>query len=197
MIDDNGMVEENATNIIGYARVSTREQDPHSQVTALNNAGASRIFVDHGASSKIVARPDWIECFNFLRAGDTLVVWALDRLAGTEIMAIEIIRELEGKGVHLRSLTEPEIDTTTPMGRALWGIVAVFAQLRVDNIRENTMRGLERARAEGRLGGRPSVLDDEKLAVAQELRGSGKSLREIGRLLGVSASTVSRYTQRN
>lgn len=186
--------EHNPANIVGYARVSTREQDPQSQVDALNKAGAFRVFVDHGESSRIAARPEWIRCLDALRPGDTLVVWALDRLAGTEVMAIEIIRELEDKGVHLRSLTEPEIDTTTAMGRALWGIVAVFAQLRVDNIRENTLRGLERARAEGRVGGRPSVMDDEKRAVAKQLRAEGKSLREIGRILGVSAATVSRVT---
>lgn len=85
-------------------------------------------------------------------------------------MAIQTITELHDRGVNIKSLTEPDIDTTTPMGRALFGIVAVFAQLRVDTIRDNTRRGLEHARAQGRLGGRPTVMTQERVTAAMQLR---------------------------
>ena len=139
-----------SANVVGYARVSTHEQDPGAQVEALRAAGAARVFVDHAQSSRRADRPQWLACLDYLRSGDTLVVWRLDRLAGTTTMAVEVINDLHERGVHIKSVTEPDIDTTTPMGRALFGIVAVFAQLRVDTIRENTRAGLARARAEGR-----------------------------------------------
>lgn len=116
---------------VGYARVSTREQNPEAQEAELCAAGATRVFVDRGESSRVKDRPQWIACLDYLRSGDTLVVRRLDRIAGSEKMAIETINDLAERGVNIRSLTEPDIDTTTPMGRALFGIVAVFAQLRV------------------------------------------------------------------
>ncbi|MDN5805425.1 MAG: recombinase family protein, partial [Microlunatus sp.] len=87
--------------------------------------GAGRVFVDHGESSRLRDRPQWIACLDYLRDGDTLVVRALDRIAGTTTMAIETISELHDRGINIKSLTEPDIDTTSPMGRALFGIVAV------------------------------------------------------------------------
>ncbi|GGO95523.1 recombinase family protein [Actinomyces gaoshouyii] len=120
------------TSIVGYARVSTREQNPAAQEAELRAAGAMRVFVDRGESSRVRDRPQWIACLDYLREGDTLVVRRLDRIAGSEKMAIETINDLAERGVNIRSLSEPDIDTTTPMGRALFGIVAVFAQLRVD-----------------------------------------------------------------
>lgn len=136
--------------VVGYARVSTREQNPAAQE-------AERVFVDHGESSRAADRPQWLACRDYLRGGDTLVFRALDRLAGSEVMAIEIVHDLIGQGVSIRSLTEPSlsIDTSSPMGQATVGIMAVFAQLRVDTILENTRRGLAYARAQGRVGGRP------------------------------------------
>ncbi|GAB2863584.1 recombinase family protein [Nocardioides pacificus] len=177
---------------VGYARVSTREQDPAAQERELAAAGAVRVFVDHGESSRLRDRPRWLACLEYMRAGDTLVVRSLDRLAGTTTMAIETINELHERGVNIKSLTEPDIDTTTPMGRALFGIVAVFAQLRVDTIRENTRRGLAHARAEGRVGGRPSVMSPERVEAAVRMRDQGQSLAHIAKVLGVGASSVSR-----
>ncbi|XHC90868.1 site-specific recombinase, DNA invertase, putative Pin (plasmid) [Leifsonia sp. P73] len=107
---------------------------------------------------------------DYLRAGDVLLVRRLDRLGGTERILIETLHELEDKGVDIKSLTEPVIDTTSPMGRALFGIVAVFAQLRVDTIRENTRLGLEYARAQGRVGGRPTVMTPERIEAARQMR---------------------------
>lgn len=176
--------------VVGYARVSTRSQNVDSQVDKLQAAGAHRVFVDVGETSRVRDRPEWKACLDYLRKGDTLMVYRLDRLAGSEKMAIETINELGERGINLKSLTEPEIDTTTPMGRALFGIVAVFAQLRVDTIRENTMRGLAYARSQGRMGGRPRVITPQKLEAIKAMRANGDSWRVIGAGLNVSPSTA-------
>ena len=180
------------TNIVGYARVSKRDQSPAAQEAELRAAGAIRVFVDHGESSRVTERPQWLACLDFLRDGDTLMVRRLDRIAGSETMAIQTISELHDRGINIKSLTEPDIDTTTPMGRALFGIVAVFAQLRVDTIRDNTKRGLAHARAEGRVGGRPSVMTPERIEQALRMRADGQSIVQIAKVLGVGKSSVSR-----
>lgn len=150
-------------SVIGYARVSTRDQNPSAQEAELKAAGAVRVFVDHGESSRVAERPQWVACLDYLRAGDTLLVRSLDRLAGTTTLALQTITDLGERGINIKSLTEPDIDTTTPMGRALFGIVAVFAQLRVDTSRENTRRGLAAARTQGRVGGRPTVMTPQRI----------------------------------
>ncbi len=181
-------------SIIGYARVSTREQNPEAQEAELRAAGADRVFVDHGESSRIADRPQWTACLDYLRPGDTLVIRALDRIAGTEQMAIEQIRDLGRRDVRLKSLTEPflDVDTSTPMGEAIVGIMAVLAQLRVATIRENTRRGLAHARAQGRVGGRPTVMTPERTEAAVRMRAEGKSIAHIASVLGVGKSSVSR-----
>lgn len=184
------------TNVVGYARVSKREQNPAAQEAELRAAGASRVFVDHGESSRIADRPQWRACLDYLREGDTLLVRRLDRLGGTERIIIETLHDLDRRGVNIKSLTEPMIDTTTPMGRALFGMVAVFAQLRVDTIRENTMRGLAHAKAQGRVGGRPSKMTPEKIAQAQRMRAENRSLDHIAAVLSVGKSTVARALSR-
>ncbi|WP_424449903.1 recombinase family protein [Microbacterium arborescens] len=180
------------TNVVGYARVSKREQNPAAQEAELRAAGASRVFVDHGESSRVTDRPQWLACLDYLREGDTLLVRRLDRLGGTERIIIETLHDLDRRGVNIKSLTEPMIDTTTPMGRALFGMVAVFAQLRVDTIRENTMRGLAHAKAQGRVGGRPPKMTPEKIHQAQRMRAEGASLDRIAAVLSVGKTTVAR-----
>lgn len=180
--------------IIGYARVSTRAQDTEAQVAALWEAGAERVFVDHGQSSRAIDRPQWLACCDHLRTGDTLVIRALDRVAGTEQMAIEVIRNLAKDDARLRSLTEPflDIDASTPMGEAITGIMAVLAQLHVATIRENTRRGLAHAKSQGRVGGRPTVMTPERVAAALQLRAQGNSNAHIARILGVGKTTIVR-----
>ena len=184
------------SNIIGYARVSTREQSAEAQEAELSAYGAVRVFTDRGESSRVADRPQWLACLDYLRSGDTLVIRKLDRIAGSEVMAIQTIAELHDRGVQIKSLTEPDIDTTTPMGRALFGFVAVLAQLRVDTIRENTQRGLTHARAQGRIGGRPSVMTAERVAAAVSMRSEEQSIATIARVLGVGASSVARALSR-
>lgn len=180
------------STVVGYARVSTRDQDPGAQVDELEAAGAERVFIDHGESSRNRRRPQWLACLDYLRSGDTLLVRRLDRIAGTTSLAIETINDLHERGVHIKSLTEPDIDTTSPMGRALFGIVAVFAQLRVDTIRENTRLGLERARRDGKTLGRPPVMTAARIAQAVRMRDEGEGVRAIAATLGVSKTSVSR-----
>lgn len=185
---------------IGYARVSTRDQSVEAQVAELETAGCVRVFIDHGQSSRREDRPDWRACLDYLRDGDLLVIRALDRIAGTEQMAIEQIRALAARGVRLRSLTEPflDIDPTTPMGEAMLGIMAVFAQLRISSIRENTRRGVEHARAQGRVGGRPTVMTPDKIREALRMRTeSNMSMRTIAGVLSVGEASVRRALARH
>lgn len=184
------------TQQIGYARVSTGEQSAATQVDALRAAGADRLFVDVGTSSRVRDRPEWLACLAHMRAGDVLLVYRLDRIAGSTGMLIETMHELGARGVDVRSLTEPAIDTTSPMGRALFGMVAVFAQLRVDTIQQNTVDGLARARREGRVGGRPSVITAARVQAAHDMHASQQSGRAIAATLGVSEATVRRMLAR-
>lgn len=182
---------------IGYARVSTREQNPEAQVAELREAGCSRVFVDHGVSSRVADRPEWLKCLDHLRAGDTLVFRALDRIAGSEVLAIQTLHALGERGVIVYSLTEPalNVDPTTPMGRAMLSFMATIAQLRVDTIRANTMRGLAHARSQGRVGGRPTVMTPERVEMAQQMRESSDppmSYDRIAQALGVGRSSVIR-----
>lgn len=181
-------------SVVGYARVSTREQNPAAQEAELREAGAERVFVDRGESSRVRERPQWLACLDYLRPGDTLVFRALDRLAGSEVMAIEIVHDLMARGVSIKSLTEPalSVDSSSPMGQAIIGIMAVFAQLRVDTIRENTRRGLAYARARGRVGGRPTVMGPDRTDAAVRMKALGQSNAHIATVLGVSASSVRR-----
>ncbi|PVW02960.1 resolvase [Microbacterium sp. Gd 4-13] len=180
--------------VVGYARVSKRDQNPQAQEAELRAAGAVRVFVDHGDSSRVKDRPQWVACLDYLNPGDVLLVRRLDRLGGTERILIETLHELEDKGVDIKSLTEPVIDTTSPMGRALFGIVAVFAQLRVDTIRENTRLGLEYARAQGRVGGRPTVMTPERIEAARRMREQSPpaTWEAIAKTLNVGSATVRR-----
>ena len=177
---------------VGYARVSEIEDNAAAQEAELQDAGAERVFVDYGESDRVSDRPQWLACLDYIRRGDTLVVRRLDSLGGSERVIIETLNDLGQRGVDIKSLTEPMIDTTTAKGRALFGLVAVFAQLRVDRIRENTIRGLQFARSEGRVGGRPSVISPERLADARRMRAEGRTIAHIASVLGVGASSVSR-----
>ena len=182
---------------MGYARVSTREQSVEAQVEELRAAGCEKVFIDHGITSRLSDRPEWIRCLDYLRSGDTLGIRALDRIAGTEALAIQTLHSLAEMGVKVHSLTEPalNVDPGTPMGRAILSFMATLAQLRVDTIRANTLRGLAHARSQGRVGGRPSVMTSERIAAAVQMRNSvdpPMSYERIAKALGVGRSSVMR-----
>jgi DNA invertase Pin-like site-specific DNA recombinase len=178
--------------IIGYARVSTTDQNPPLQLDALKDAGASRIFTDHGVSGSTASRPELDACLDHLREGDVLTVWKLDRLGRNTQHVLAVIAELTSRGIGFRSLTEG-LHTDGPMGTAMLTIMAAFAQLERDTIIERTRAGLAAAAANGRKGGRPRKVDDADAAKARNLREKGIAATDIAKMMGVSRATVYRY----
>ena len=178
--------------VIGYARVSTTEQNLDLQLTALQAAGAARTFADNGVSGSAVERPQLSRALDRLETGDVLTVWKLDRLGRNTGHVLDVIEDIRERGACFRSLTEG-LDTTGPMGTAMLTIMAAFAQLERDRMIERTRAGLAAAAANNRHGGRPRKIDDAAAARAKELKGKGISASDIGKMLGVSRATVYRY----
>jgi DNA invertase Pin-like site-specific DNA recombinase len=178
---------------LGYARVSTTEQDPALQHDALAAAGCYRVFTDVASGAK-ADRPALGQLLDQLRPGDTLVVWRLDRLGRSLPDLIETVRGLEARGVGFRSLQE-SIDTTTPGGRLIFHIFGSLAEFERELIRERTLAGLAAARSRGRRGGRPTVMTPAKLRIAQRMRQADRpeSYAAIAAALGLSTTTVHRH----
>jgi DNA invertase Pin-like site-specific DNA recombinase len=175
----------------GYARVSTLEQDEGLQLDALHAAGVDRAFTDR-ASGAVESRPALDELLGQLRAGDTVVVWRLDRLGRSLRHLIDVMSDLDRRGVALTSLRE-SIDTSTPGGRLVFHVFGALAEFERDLIRERTAAGLAAARARGRQGGRPTVWTPEKLATARAMFASGQhDVASIARVLRVSRASVYR-----
>jgi DNA invertase Pin-like site-specific DNA recombinase len=174
----------------GYARVSTLDQDPALQLDALTAAGVGSelVFVDH-ASGVLTERPELTKLLHVLRPGDTLVVWRLDRLGRSTAHLLQLVAELGERDIGFASLTEA-IDTTTPAGRLLFGVLASLAAFERDLIRERTMAGLAAARARGKVGGRPSTMTPDKLEVARRMIAEGKSKAVVATTIGVARSTL-------
>jgi DNA invertase Pin-like site-specific DNA recombinase len=167
--------------LVGYARVSTLDQDPALQRDALAAAGCVKLFEDR-ASGVREDRPGLAQTLAFLRDGDVLVVWKLDRLGRSLPHLVETVAALAARGVGFRSLTEA-IDTTTAGGRLVFHLFAALGQFEHDLIRERTMAGLTAAAARGRKGGRRPVVTDDKLRRAKLLIAQGLTVREAaGRL---------------
>lgn len=178
---------------IGYARVSTAEQSAELQLKALREAGCDRIFTDQGVSGTRASRPELDKMLDHLRKGDELVIWKLDRLGRNTKNLLQLVEQLEEKGVTFRSLTEG-ITTTGPMGKAMLTIMSAFAQLERDTLAERTKAGMAVAAANGRKAGRREVdADHELVAKAKAYHGKGNSVAEIQRLIGASRATVYRY----
>jgi DNA invertase Pin-like site-specific DNA recombinase len=178
--------------IIGYARVSTTDQNPQLQLDALDQAGATRIFTDNGVSGSTSSRPQLDACLDHLRDGDVLTVWKLDRLGRNTQHVLAVVDDLTSRGIGFRSLTEG-LHTEGPMGKAMLTIMAAFAQLERDTMIERTRAGLVSAAANGRKGGRPRKVDDADAAKARSLREKGIAATDIAKMLGVSRATVYRY----
>jgi DNA invertase Pin-like site-specific DNA recombinase len=178
--------------LIGYARVSTVDQKLDLQNGALTKAGCERIFTDTGGGAS-AERAGLEQALAFVRKGDALVVWKLDRLGRSLRHLVEALAALRDRGVGFRSLQE-SIDTTTSSGKLVFHVFAALAEFERDLIRERTRAGLDAARACGRRGGRRPKLDDRKRAMALTLHGEkSNTIDDICRTLRVGRSTLYRY----
>ncbi|MGR6921172.1 recombinase family protein [[Actinomadura] parvosata] len=174
---------------IGYARVSTGGQILDRQLDALKAAGCRRIFADK-KSGKTAQRPELQACHAFLQAGDTLVVPSLDRYGRSLADLITMVGELRRREIGFTSLHE-NLDTTTPGGRLIFHVFAALAEFIRELIIAGTREGLAAARARGRVGGRPTVMDENKLRAALDmLPNPDHSITSIAKLLGVSVGTL-------
>jgi DNA invertase Pin-like site-specific DNA recombinase len=177
---------------IGYARVSTADQNMALQLDALREAGVDKVFRDQGVSGSVSERPGLDRCLEHLREGDVLVVWKLDRLGRSTRHVLAVIDELNSRGVGFRSVTDG-LHTEGAMGKAMLTIMAAFAELERDTMIERTRAGLAAAAANGRKGGRPRKVDDAAAAKACSMREKGINATDIAKVLGVSRATVYRY----
>lgn len=189
------------TSLIGYARVSTHDQNPDLQTDALKAAGCDRVFVDQASGTR-GDRPALTKALDHIRDGDTLVVWKLDRLGRSLRHLVDVVSQLETRGVGFKSLQE-SIDTTTPGGRLTFHLFASLAEFERDLISERTAAGLSAARARGRRGGRPTVMTPRKLDAAREMLDarddSGRrrhTVLSVAEALGVSRASIYRALER-
>lgn len=174
---------------VGYARVSTDEQNPALQLDALKLAGCDRIYLET-ASGTQRDRPELAAAFDFMRSGDSLVVWRLDRLARSVKQLIETVEALDQREVGFRSLTE-SIDTNASGGKLVFHIFGALAEFERSIIQERTKTGLAAARARGRTGGRPPVIGEEdKAAGFALLRDPNIPVKEVARRLGISLAAL-------
>lgn len=178
--------------LIGYARVSTNDQDLALQLDALKAAGCERIFEEKASGAK-EDRPELARLFDHARKGDVLVVWKLDRLARSLKQLVLVLEDLGKRGVGFRCLA-PAIDTTTPEGRLLYSITGAFAEFERAIIQQRTRAGLKAALARGRKGGRPKALSPDDLIKARALlRDPLISVAAVAKMLGVSRPTIYAY----
>ena len=179
---------------IAYARVSTTEQDPQLQIDALTAHGCRRLFVER-VSTRSKNRPGLAAALHRLDPGDTLVVWKLDRLGRSVTEVVGLAEKLHSTDVALHILTGTLEGrySASGSGKFFFTVMAAFAELERDLIHERTMAGLAAARSAGRVGGRPTKIDADKLAAAKARRARGESLPQIAKALKGSASTVHRH----
>lgn len=187
-------------SLVGYMRVSTAEQNTDGQRDALLGAGVKddsrHLFLDHGVSGAKGTRPGLDKCLESLREGDTLVVAKLDRLGRSLGNLVQLFQDLAEQGVGVRVLDNPMLSTdgNSAQAKLMLGIYGAFAEYERDLLRERTNVGLAAARARGRNGGRPALLDSPKIARAKELHAAGVlSPKEIADAVGVSVATLYRY----
>lgn len=180
--------------LIGYARVSTQDQNLELQREALKEAGCERIYTDQLSGAR-ADRPGLTEALDYARVGDTLVIWKLDRLGRSMPHLVELARNLEDREIHLRSITD-QIDTTTAAGRFFFHVMAAMASMERDLIVERTHAGLDAARRRGRVGGRRRKMTPAKIESARTLLASGKPPSEVAHELGVSRATLYRHMPR-
>ena len=177
--------------LIGYARVSTQDQNIALQRDALREARCEKIYED-SLSAMRLERPGLTQALDALRAGDSLVVWKLDRLGLSVKSLIDLVGELSRRDIEFKSLTD-SIDTATPAGRFFFHVMASLAQMERELIVERTRAGLQAARNHGRTVGRKRRMTESKIAAAKRLLAGGVSPKEVARNLGVSVPTLYRW----
>ncbi len=177
--------------LIGYARVSTPEQDLTPQLDALREAGCERSFTDKASGAK-ANRAGLAEALSYARAGDVLVIWKLDRLGRTSKGLIDLATELEARNIGLRSITDG-IDTSGAAGKFVFRILAALAEMERDLIRERTTAALMVAKRQGRVGGRKTVMTPKRITAARKLLAGGMTVREVAPVIGVSVPTLYRH----
>ncbi|MER5529792.1 recombinase family protein [Streptomyces sp. NPDC002677] len=178
---------------MGYQRVSTNAQDAQLQADALAEAGCARLFEDK-ASGKNADRAGLLAALDYMREGDTLTVWKLDRLGRSTRDVLTIAEDLHARGIALRILTGTLAGSYSPKGEGkfFFTMMVAFAELERDMIIERTRAGLDAAKAQGRTGGRPTVMDADKLAAAKARKAKGESVTAIAKALNVSRATLYR-----
>jgi DNA invertase Pin-like site-specific DNA recombinase len=176
---------------VGYARVSTKDQNLSLQYEALNKTGCEKIYEDRASGAK-TSRQGLELALEVLRDGDSLVVWKLDRLGRNVKDLVTMVGELEQRGVHFKSLTD-NIDTSTTAGRFFFHVMASLAQMERELLRERTQAGLEAARKRGRVGGRKRAMTDSKLKSAKRLLANGVPPKNVAADLGISIPTLYRW----
>jgi DNA invertase Pin-like site-specific DNA recombinase len=177
---------------IGYARVSTEDQNLDLQNDALKQAGCDKIIEEKASGAK-TDRAGLDEALSFLRKGDTLVVWKLDRLGRSLQHLIQVVNQLREKGIYFRSIQE-SLDTSSSGGKLIFHIFGALAEFERDVIRDRTMAGLAAARARGRVGGRPKIMTDKKVRLAKTLLADHtNTIDDVCETLGVSRATLYRY----
>ncbi|MEI8033736.1 MAG: recombinase family protein [Chlorobiaceae bacterium] len=177
--------------LIGYARVSTQDQNLSLQTVALTDAKCEKIFEDKISGTR-AERPSLAKALEILRKGDTLVVWKLDRLGRSVKQLVDLINDLHKRGVQFRSLTDA-IDTGTPAGRFFFHVMASLAEMERELTVERTRAGLEVARKLGRKGGRKRLMTDSKIESAKQLLATGIPPRDVAKDLGISVPTLYRW----
>ena len=178
--------------LVGYARISTHDQNVELQTDALKAVGCEKIFMDQGISGSKTDRPGLNEALEYVRPGDTLVVWRLDRLGRSLPHLIEVVTALGKREVEFKSIQET-IDTSTATGKLVFHVMGAMAEFERDLIRERTNAGLAAARARGRNGGRPQVLTADQVKVAKSLAANPDlTVSQICKTIGCSRSTYYR-----
>ena len=178
---------------LGYARVSRADQHTEQQEIALRDAGCERVFVDRGVSGSIANRPALDRLLEHLRADDVVVVPKLDRLGRSLEQILDFVKVVESRGAGLVSLAESAIDTTSAAGKLVFQIFAVVAEFERERLRERTMEGLARAKANGTRLGRKPVMTAVQIEDMRALRREGRSYEALARTFKVSRSTARRY----
>jgi len=177
---------------IGYARISTADQDPQLQLDALALENCLKVYSDIATGTK-ADRPQWNACLNDLRPGDTLIIWKIDRLGRNLRDLIDIVTTLQARDVAVRSLTNGIVDTTTAHGKLVFGMFALMAEYEAALIRERTQAGLIAARARGRTGGRKPKMTTELIERAQRMYDSNQlTMAEIAQSFNVTPMTIYR-----